>query len=104
MTDIANIIDGIYLYLKKQNQLNLLPDIIKGLAQLANTQQVTVESAVQLTDTEKVQIKSLLSKKFSPPVNIIFSLNPSLIGGLKISAPGKELDLSVLGRLEEYEN
>ncbi len=102
---IDTIADGIITYLKNQNQLNLLPQVIKALIQKSTaSSQVLIESAYPLTDSEKHQIKILLTRKFPQLRDFNYLVNSELIGGLKIIAGSQQLDLSVLAQIKQHED
>ena len=59
-----------------------------------------VESAVPLLADFQVGIKGNLEKKYGPGLTVSFSVNPMLIGGLRIKVGCDVLDGSVATRLE----
>ena len=59
-----------------------------------------VESAVPLLADFQVGIKGNLEKKYGPGLAVSFSVNPMLIGGLRIKVGCDVLDGSVATRLE----
>lgn len=64
---------------------------------------VTVQSAKPLADREQQQIRSSLESQYEPGLIFDFSVNPELIGGLKIRVGDDVFDGSVRGRLNRLE-
>lgn len=63
-------------------------------------QNVTVTSAVAMTDDQKERLEKALEKKFGGPVRMKMEIDPSLIGGVKVTSDTAVLDASWAGRLE----
>lgn len=59
-----------------------------------------VESAVPLLADFQNEVKSNLAKKYGAGLSVSFTVNPALIGGLRIKVGSDVLDGSVANRLE----
>ena len=65
---------------------------------------VTVESAVALDDASRQRVIDGLAKAHGPNLTISYTVNPELIGGLRIRVGNDVLDGSVQGRLARLAN
>lgn len=61
---------------------------------------VKVGSAVPLTKDEQTSLRKKLEARFQQPLELLFEVEPSLLGGVVIRAGDQVLDGSVKGRLE----
>lgn len=59
-----------------------------------------VESAVPLTPDQQSKVQADLAKKYGAGLNLIYSQNPALLGGLRIQVGSDVYDGSVRARLE----
>jgi F-type H+-transporting ATPase subunit delta len=74
---------------------------IQRLARLEMARrEVLVESATVLSATDGQRIAAGLASEHGPNLNIRFTTNPSLLGGLRIKVGDDVLDGSVKGRLD----
>ena len=60
-----------------------------------------IESAIQLPENLRTGVQANLARKYGPGLNISFSLNPGLIGGLRVQVGSDVYDGSVRARLAE---
>ncbi|MEN9573522.1 MAG: hypothetical protein RL514_1377 [Verrucomicrobiota bacterium] len=58
-----------------------------------------VENAVESTPVQRSAIEAALAQKYGPGMNVTFSVNPALLGGVKVRAGSDIYDGSVAGRL-----
>ena len=70
----------------------------------ADRRRVTVESAVALDDASRQRVVDGLAKAHGPNLSISYTVNPELIGGLRIRVGNDVLDGSVQGRLKRLAN
>lgn len=70
----------------------------------ADRRRVTVESAVALDDASRQRVIDGLAKAHGPNLTISYTVNPELIGGLRIRVGNDVLDGSVQGRLARLAN
>jgi len=74
------------------------------LVRLERAQQTAkVESAMLLAADLKAVIKASLTRSYGPGLATVFSLRPSLIGGVRIQVGSDVYDGSVRARLEALE-
>lgn len=86
-------------------RLTLLPEMSNGfeLLKLNYNQEVDVlvTSAVELDNTQKEKLTEALNKKLSRKVNLTFTVDNELIGGMFIKMGDKVIDCSVRGQLKK---
>ena len=70
----------------------------------ADRRRVTVESATALDDASRQRVVDGLAKAHGPNLTISYTVNPELIGGLRIRVGNDVLDGSVQGRLARLAN
>jgi F-type H+-transporting ATPase subunit delta len=70
----------------------------------ADRRRVTVESAVALDEASRQRVVDGLAKAHGPNLTISYTVNPELIGGLRIRVGNDVLDGSVQGRLTRLAN
>jgi F-type H+-transporting ATPase subunit delta len=70
----------------------------------ADRRRVTVESATALDDASRQRVVDGLAKAHGPDLTISYTVNPELIGGLRIRVGNDVLDGSVQGRLTRLAN
>lgn len=63
--------------------------------------QITVESAIELTAEHRSSLESKLKDTVGKNISVIYSINPDIIGGLRISTPSKIVDLSLASKLSQ---
>jgi F-type H+-transporting ATPase subunit delta len=59
-----------------------------------------ISSAYPLDDAQRNQVVNLLSSRFKRKINATVTVDPELIGGIKVEVGDKVWDASVLGRLQ----
>ena len=59
-----------------------------------------VESAQPLTPAQQKQAVEAIGARYNAKAEVIFKVSPQLLGGLKISCAGEEIDGSLQGKLE----
>jgi F-type H+-transporting ATPase subunit delta len=62
-----------------------------------------VESAVAVSDALQQSVKANLAARYGQGLNVSFSVNPALIGGLRVKVGSDVYDGSVKARLAELE-
>ena len=58
-----------------------------------------VENAVESTPAQRAAVEAALAQKYGPGMNVTYSVNPALLGGVKVKAGSDIYDGSVAGRL-----
>ena len=59
-----------------------------------------ISSAFPMEDAQRNQVVNLLSSRFKRKINAIVTVDPDLIGGIKVEVGDKVWDASVRGRLQ----
>jgi F-type H+-transporting ATPase subunit delta len=100
---VPNEIKNLLKLLLQDGSLNLLPDISIALTRVASGQQAPIKaeiaSAVELSEQEKEALRQSLTKQFGAELTFSFSVDPSLLGGLRIRVGDRLIDTSVASRL-----
>ena len=99
-------IAGLLIYEKHEREIDLLVRDIE--AELAENGEIvaSVESARVLDDSTRRKIEQFLAavasdKNSKPKVSLRESIDPTLIGGLKLRTPTATLDATVLKKLND---
>ncbi|UOF91582.1 F0F1 ATP synthase subunit delta [Fodinisporobacter ferrooxydans] len=79
-------------------EFNRLADAEKGRVQ------VHIESAIALSDSELSNVKEHLTGLQGKQVELITSVNPDLIGGVRLTIGDRVIDASVKTQLEKFRN
>jgi F-type H+-transporting ATPase subunit delta len=66
--------------------------------------QVQVKSAVPLTDAEREQLKEMARRRFDLDPVLVESVDPAVLGGLRIQVGDHMIDATVRARLEGLKN
>lgn len=78
--------------------------ILENLSRLVRAefdrQSAIVESATELSDDMRYQLKAGLSKKYGRDLSLQFALKPELLGGIRVRVGSDVWDGSVKARLE----
>ena len=76
-----------FTLITKNNRISEIPTIAAAykakVAQEMGVESGTVRSATELNDTEKTEVKALIEKKLSKKVELTFSVDPKMIGGIE---------------------
>jgi len=98
-TEIVNLLK----VMLQDGNLNLLSDLSDALGRIVSGQHAPVKaevtSAVELSDQEKDALRQSLSKQFGTDLVFTFSVDPSLMGGLRVRVGDRLIDTSVASRL-----
>lgn len=88
--------------LKEQNQLEVLPEVIRELqAASKSSQSVIVQSAQELSSESKAGIEELIESRLGYKPTVKYELEPDLIAGIRIQINDQLIDASIKQRLEE---
>lgn len=94
---------GLVRLLVEKEKMALLPEILNELpgvwAEEKGIEVFEIDSAVDLTEEEKSELRRTLEEKWKRPVRLNFRLNPDLIGGLVLKKGNVYYDVSVRGGL-----
>lgn len=102
-SDASAIVSGLLKYLSSCRRMHLLPEIISRLQSVLNHQNnvVRVISAVKLSPPDQTEILRRLQDQFHFTDSVDFSVDSTLIGGLKVIIGDQVIDLSVKARLDQ---
>jgi F-type H+-transporting ATPase subunit delta len=96
---------GLLSYLRKSNQLNLLPQVAREALKVSrgrlDPNTAFIESPVALSDTQTGDLTKALSAKFGRPLTVISKVNPNLIGGLLIKVGDRVIDQSLNEKINQ---
>ena len=98
---VDTIVEGFFEYLKKNNSLDLVPEIISGLKDKMDEGKTTaiVFSGISLSKIQNEAIIKILNSNFGIK-NVEFKIDKNLLGGIKVSISDKVLDLSLQSKLD----
>lgn len=99
-----------FLEVMVQNErMNLLYPVLKEIDRLlsrkSNAFDLTIRSAVPVTDAQREQLQAIASSKLGVTVrSVVETIDPSLIGGFVLEANQKQIDTSLKRQLQEVKN
>jgi F-type H+-transporting ATPase subunit delta len=87
----------------QEGSLDQLADVSAALGRTVSGQQAPtkaeVTSAVELSEQEKDALRQSLAKQFGGDLSFTFSVDPALMGGLRVRVGDRLIDTSVASRL-----
>lgn len=90
--------------LAHNRRLSVLPEIRNEYEQLKleneGMLEARISSAFPLDDNQRTGVVNLLSSRFKRKINATVTVDPELIGGIKVEVGDKVWDASVRGRLQ----
>ena len=89
---------------KPRNYVGVLKEYARLIRLEVAKRHATIESAAELEASEKSAITRSLRSKFGADVTTDYSVDPSLIGGLRIQVGSTVVDASVRSRLDRLAN
>jgi F-type H+-transporting ATPase subunit delta len=93
------------LLLARNGRINLLPEIGAQFHELVNAQQgaadAQIASAFEIAAGQLSQLVTTLEKKFGRKLNPTVTVDPSLIGGVRVVVGDEVLDTSVRAKLQQ---
>jgi F-type H+-transporting ATPase subunit delta len=91
--------------LAENGRLTLLPEIAEQFHVLKNTQEgaadAEITSAFEMSDAQVKDLVATLEKKFARKLNPAVTIDPSLIGGVRVTVGDEVLDTSVRAKLQK---
>ena len=99
--EARNLID----MLVENNRVTLLPEIASQFQELKNAHEgsadATIVSAYEMSDAQVKEVLASLEKKFGRKLNPTVTVDPSLIGGVRVEVGDEVLDTSVRAKLQQ---
>ncbi|WP_225721387.1 F0F1 ATP synthase subunit delta [Candidatus Vallotiella sp. (ex Adelges kitamiensis)] len=93
--------------LVENHRVQLLPEISAQFIALNNTQagftDVTIESAFSIDEEGLFELVAALEHKFKRKLKPVMQLNPTLIGGVRVTVGDEVLDASIHAQLAEMQ-
>lgn len=108
LKDSSSVYVNNFLEVVIQNQreyllYDMLKTVLKEIAQETNTYDVTVTSAIPLTEDQKNRVKSVVLSKFGIHAGrLIEKIDANLIGGFIILVNNQVIDTSIKRQLQEF--
>jgi F-type H+-transporting ATPase subunit delta len=91
--------------LAENGRLTLLPEIAEQFQALKNAQEgaadAEIASAFEMSDAQVTDLVATLEKKFGRKLNPSVTIDPSLIGGVRVTVGDEVLDTSVRAKLQK---
>ena len=85
---------------KPRGYIGMLDAFSRLVANEVSRQRALVESASALTPATQSELQASLSKKYGRQLTLDFSVNPELLGGIRVKVGSDVWDGSVKARLE----
>ncbi len=85
---------------KPRGYIGMLDAFARLVANEVSRQRALVESASALTPATQTELQASLSKKYGRQLTLDFSVNPELLGGIRVKVGSDVWDGSVKARLE----
>ncbi len=101
---IDSVARNLIQLLVHNRRLSVLPEIREMFERLKledeGKLEAKISSAFPMEDAQRNQVIGLLSARFKRKINATVTVNPELIGGIKVEVGDKVWDASVRGRLQ----
>ncbi|MFC5457163.1 ATP synthase F1 subunit delta [Prosthecobacter fluviatilis] len=85
---------------KPRGYIGILDAFARLVANEVDRQRAAVESATALAPATQSELQASLSKKYGRPLTLEFSVNPELLGGIRVKVGSDVWDGSVKARLK----
>ncbi|MFD2365114.1 F0F1 ATP synthase subunit delta [Pseudoduganella sp. GCM10020061] len=89
------------------DRVMLLPEIAAQFAELKNANEgaadATIVSAFEISPAQVAELAQTLEKKFGRKLNPTVTVDPSLIGGVRVEVGDEVLDTSVKAKLQQMQ-
>jgi F-type H+-transporting ATPase subunit delta len=91
--------------LAENGRLTLLPEVAEQFHELKNAQEgaadAEITSAFEMSDAQVKDLLATLEKRFGRKLNPSVTVDPSLIGGVRVAVGDEVLDTSVRAKLQK---
>jgi len=105
--DVPEVFANFLKLIIDRRRLDYLPEIESAFKQLMNEAvskiEVRVRTALELTDNEKKEIKSLVKSETGRESVLSISIDRDLLAGMIIEFSDRVIDMTVKGRLARFE-
>lgn len=100
---VNNFLDVVLQNQREYLLFDMLKTVLKEIAQETNTYDVTVTSAIPLTEEQKNRVISVVMSKFGIQTGrLIETIDASIIGGFIISVNNQVIDTSIKRQLHDF--
>ncbi|MTB62248.1 F0F1 ATP synthase subunit delta [Streptococcus uberis] len=100
---VNNFLDVVLQNQREYLLFDMLKTVLKEIAQETNTYDVTVTSAIPLTEEQKNRVISVVMSKFGIQTGRLIETNDaSIIGGFIISVNNQVIDTSIKRQLHDF--
>jgi F-type H+-transporting ATPase subunit delta len=103
LSALQNEINNLVAMLLSQHRLNLLPGISAVFHEIMiafeDKKEAIVTSVVALSSKQKEKLRNNLSVKYGADMDLIYKLDPTVLGGLRINIGNLCIDNTVAGRM-----
>jgi len=90
----------------RNRRINVLADIVAGLATMireaTGTVAADVRAASKLSSKEEAELRSMLEQKVGAKVDLDIRVDPTLIGGFVAKIGSEVFDASVAGKIDKF--
>ncbi|HBF22980.1 MAG TPA: ATP synthase F1 subunit delta, partial [Planctomycetes bacterium] len=106
--DLGESARGLLAVLTTKRRLEILNQVLNASEALLDSHygrsKGTVESAELLSDEDIGDLEAVFSRKTGQEVSLEQEINPSLLGGVRVTLSGTQWDASARGRLDNLRN
>jgi F-type H+-transporting ATPase subunit delta len=99
---------NLLLILQEREQLQEFPSLVEQATRIAadeaNHFEASVAVAVAFTEEERKRLVNILERKLKGTVRLQEQIDPTLLGGFTVTAPGWNFDGSLKGKLERMKH
>ena len=101
--DMPAEVRNLLLLMLQEGELDLIPDVASALSQQVSGQraplQADIMSAIELSAGEQESLRKMLIQQHGEGLVFRFSVDPSLLGGLRVRVGDRLIDTSMASRL-----
>ena len=102
---VSDTLRHFFRVVAEAGRLNLLPDLRRTFAELVDDRagivEARVSSAQPMSEIQAQALAASLGRRTGKTVRLSWSLDPSLLGGLKVQVGSTILDASIQGQLRQ---
>lgn len=103
--DAHSFVDGVVRYLKtEQGSASFLPKVESLLGKMSSHDKkertAYVASVCEFTDQQKITMAKILEALVDHPIQVVYKLEPTLLGGVKVQLGDLVVDTSLSAQLD----